>query len=203
MADRFRGMEFAPSSSDLIEGLDAIVTGRGFVSGLDDPRVLTDGKANGGGKENMVICADSQDSQDVGSSTTLTYTLSSPKDIGIIRVFSSNIDVRAFQSYDVDVSTDKPEHFERLATDVRAGNIGDAYSGEDNLSAITEIKPESGRLLATKVRMIRFTFWAVGNPFAGQRVTRREKGIDGSALFEIDVLPPPPSNVDADIPISE
>lgn len=202
---RFAGLQPAASSTDLLEGLRPVVEGAGTFPDFSNTGVLTDGKVNGTGGSAQVVFMDSPGAKDVGCSTTLTYTLPAKKDIGIIRVYSSNGDVRAYQCYDVDVRTDMSDTFTTVAKEVRAGQIGNKFYGNDTnqLSMISEVRNPSYDPLARNVIQIRFTFWAVGNSFQGNMVTSRDAAINQQAIMEIDVLPPPPSNVDADAPLQE
>lgn len=188
--DRFGGMEWTPAANDLLSGLRPVVGGAGAHSGLDDPAVLTDGKGNGSGRENMLILYDSEKAMDIGSSTSLTFTLPERCSIGIVRVFSSSGDCRAFHCYDLEVSMNLEGPFEVVAQEVRAGKIGDRNLGPETVSAVSEIRDNQTGLLARDARRLRFTFWAVGNPFDNQRVVSRQKGICGSSLFEIDAFAP-------------
>ncbi len=109
------------------------------------------------------------------------FNLSSPTDIGEIRVFAANQDTdgRVFQNYDVYISTDATpddeSKFSLLAQDVRtaiavcqangsptdglAPNVNDNTIG----ATLTRVYNETSPTLATGVTSIRFVFYAVDN----------------------------------------
>ncbi|MBX7244089.1 MAG: hypothetical protein K1X53_01245 [Candidatus Sumerlaeaceae bacterium] len=188
---RFSGMT-APSNSDLLQGIVAVVGARGLHPGVvgNSTAALTDGNGN----TPTTVLNDSAGALPVGTSTTLTFTLATTQTIGSLRVFSSNGDGRAFQFYDVQVASTNGGPYTNLITGVRVGTPAvDSFHGNDtsnNLSAISQVYDNSSSVLASNVKEVLITFWGCDNDFLGTNCVAYAASIQGANLVEIDALAP-------------
>lgn len=181
---------------DLLAGLLPVYSEAGLHPHAADLLNLTDGDA----VRNGLGMADAA-RKSGGSSTTLTFLLPKPKDIGTIRVFSTAWrnwgNHRTFQDYDVEISTDISGRFTPLITNVCTccgrEKVREPEKGAHSFF-VTVIENQAGDALAKDVHQIRFTFW---NPRTPGQVLR-SSGRDGTIISEIDLLPYVRANVDAD-----
>lgn len=163
-----------------------------------DVSTWTDGKTY----ENVAMLADGRIKSGTGTSTTVTFALRKPSDIGAICVFSAWGDAHALQDYDVEVCTDPSYRFRPLIQNVRVGKDGDRVprlSTDKQHFCITLIGDDQKRPIVRGARQVRFIFWNAGAQAGGETfLVARDRAHWGNAISEIDVLATPLSFTDID-----